>query len=235
MHAAPTTKQATNPFRRVPQPSVEASLTVCINRVFINENLTSDCRWSSVVSGLVFSLPLKRFGHLCAPPRRSTPTLVYPYCGWRSLRRSRLDRWRRNLVVSWSDREKSPVSSNLCGWMTTSRGRWQPDELSGSSPGQVDDFRLVIPEWWRSSSSEVSLWSFYSSHVNQQLTKIRLKRSFIKYLVHIKIQTPKYLFQIFSLFSLVFCMNCKVLSESIQPAYTCSVADIKQSSILKLL
>lgn len=111
---------------------------------------------------------------------------------------------------------------------------WMDDKvtwpLSGSSPGQVDDFRLVIPEWWRSSSSEVSLWSFYSSHVNQQLTKIRLKRSFIKYLVHIKIQTPKYLFQIFSLFSLVFCMNCKVLSESIQPAYTWHCADCPTSS-----
>lgn len=36
VHTAPTTKQATNPFKRVVQPKVEASFTDCIDRV-LNE------------------------------------------------------------------------------------------------------------------------------------------------------------------------------------------------------
>lgn len=44
VHAPPTTKQAMNPFSRVPQPRVEASFTVCVDT---HDNVSWDHRWNT--------------------------------------------------------------------------------------------------------------------------------------------------------------------------------------------
>lgn len=157
MHAAPTTKQAMNPFIRVPQPKVEAWFICCISRDWINDRLMIQLRLLATrVKDGIRALPVKRSGHLCAPPHRSEPTLIYP-CP-RSFK-IRLNWW-RIIVVSWTDRNFAGFSQ-IC---VNGQQRHMPVE------GEPDELPVPYLARWvtssshlnRNSSKDVSLRSFFS-------------------------------------------------------------------------
>lgn len=70
VHTPPTTKQATNPFTRVPQPNVDASFTVCKgHRWEANVSAWDHCDWKPVV--FVFTSKMVRSSLRASSPLRT--------------------------------------------------------------------------------------------------------------------------------------------------------------------
>lgn len=102
MQTPPTTKQAMNPFMRVPHPKVEASLTACVNTSFINQYLSLR-RLELVFLGLPTSKTVR------SSLRDSSPLIVD--FNLSMTEDPRRDGWTagRNRVVPSSERGDLPV------------------------------------------------------------------------------------------------------------------------------